>query len=707
MMLKRFMRNASVYMLVLSMAISGTALAGCGQKQSETEESQVELIDPVGSTETYATVERRDMKTYTQLNGKVVPTVYEYSFPTDQNFSTYANLPGNTVSKGDALVNASTEKLDEEVKSVRESISELKESYNEDMEEYNERLAVAKAAEKYWGDIAKNIEGWTEEEIAAYNKTAGEYDTGSCIYNYVKAVAERENLEQDIKERTDNYELDLAHYNTRLNRLAINREDVVVSSKIDGKVVGIRFFDMNEWVSRDVPVAAVGDFTDMVVKTDYIITSDVKRAIEVFGFSNGKRYEVEFVEPEANATITSVADAKSTFRISDPAGELKAGDYVLILIVNKQSLDTLTVPNEALNKDEEGSFVYVNNGEGNVKRQVKTGIKAGMYTEILTGLSEGEQVLADIKTTDKTKTATLTRGSVSTDFSATGYLFYSNQQYVRNPIEWGTAYVKEVNVKRNQRVEKGQVIATIWVTADDLSIRRKERTILRANEDLQELIKGGEEKNKRQIKAKREYIAELNKQVSEMKSDAAKTEIVAPYDGIITDVRNFEEGDILLKNAWVAIISKEDNCYVVVEDKSGQLTCGNEADISYKDGSGQSVVSKGSVVTVSSWAISDELKNDYTLIQVSSEDLKRMAESNIGADGWWTRTSFSVKASVREVKDVVLVPKSAVTVVDGITYVTVEENGVKTVKSFMAGGSDSTNYWVIEGLSEGTKICLE
>ena len=40
-----------------------------------------------------------------------------------------------------------------------------------------------------------------------------------------------------------------------------------------------------------------------------------------------------------------------------------------------------------------------------------------------------------------------------------------------------------------------------------------------------------------------------------------------------------------------------------------------------------------------------------------------------------------------------------------LTYA--EENGKKVQKSFIAGGSDSTNYWVIEGLSEGTKICLE
>ena len=708
MILRRLLRKTAVTYLTFATLVCGTVtVQGCAKNTDSGNEEEITLVDPVGSTETYATVERKDLKTYTQLNGKVVPTVYEYNFASNQNFDSYAALPGNEVKKNDALVNASTEKLDEEVKSVKEAMTEMRKSFNEDMADYNDELAVAKAGEEYWKKIVEDINSWTEEERKNYNKNAGAYSTDYCIGQYTSFVASREKIEQSIKERTENYDLDMDHYNTRLKRLSINRNDVVVSSKVDGRVVGIYFFNMNEWVSKDLPVAAVGDFSNLVVKTDYIITSDVKRAVEVYGFANGKRYEVSFVEPGPNETITSVSDAKSTFLISDPKGEIKAGDYVLILVVTKQSNDTLAVPNEALNKDDEGFFVYVKTDEGNEKRQVKTGIKAGMYTEILSGLNEGEQVLCDIKVSTKTKTATLSKGDIYTGFSATGYLYYSNQKYINNPIEWGTTYIKELNVKRNQRVAKGETIATIWVTADDLSIRRKERAILRANEDLAELIKDGEEKNKRLIASKREYIADLNEQVSEMKRDGAATTITAPYDGIITDVKNFEEGDILLKDAWVCVISKEDNCYVAIEDKAGQLSCGNVTDISYTDGTGASVTAKGEVVTVSSWALSEQLKSDYTLIQVSSEDLKRMAESNIGADGWWARTTFTVKAAVREVKDVVLVPKNAVTVVDGITYVTVEENGKQTVKSFIAGGSDSSNYWVIEGLSEGTKICLE
>ena len=752
MILKRLLRSASVTTLTVSLALTGTAvsmlsMSACGKENTDTVSvtESVELIDPVGTTENYASVERRDLTTFTLLNGKVVPHVYEYSFTSSQNFASYANLPGMEVKKNDAIVNASTQKLDDESKALKEEMDSFMESYNDDMDELREDLAKAKAEESYWKEVVDRLGGMSEAEIDAYNKgiqkevftstvpvdkaqevidkynnnlndflndngpvTIGsEWDSDGCQLKYIAAVADRERKEQSIKERSENYDLDLAHYKTRLNRIAKKRSDVVVSSKVDGTVVSIGFFGYNDWIEKNKPVAAVGDFNDLEVKTEYIVANDLKRAVEVFGFCNGKRYEVEFVEPEPNETVSSLADARSTFHYKDPAGEIKAGDYFVIVVVSKQSLDTLSVPTDAVNKDDEGNFVYVKDGDSNVKRQIKTGIKAGMYTEVLSGLNEGELVSVDVNEGKRSNTAVLSKGSVSTDFSASGYLFYSNEQRIKNPVEWGTAYVTEVNVKANQRVAKGDTVATITVTKDDLSIRRKERAILRANEELNNLIKDGEIKNAKAIKQKREYITELNKQVSEMKTDAATTKIVAPFDGIITDVNRYEEGDILLKDAVVATISSEDNCYVVIEDKSGQLTCGNIATIGYKDQNDQSITTTGEVVTVTSWALSEDLAMDYALIRVSSEDLEKMAGANNGFEGWWRRMSFSVKANAREVKDVVLVPKRAVTTVDGITYVTVEENGKQELKSFIAGGSDSTNYWVIEGLSEGTKICLE
>ena len=116
----------------------------------------------------------------------------------------------------------------------------------------------------------------------------------------------------------------------------------------------------------------------------------------------------------------------------------------------------------------------------------------------------------------------------------------------------------------------------------------------------------------------------------------------------------------------------------------------------------------GEVVMVSNCAISSELDTGYNVIRVSKEDFAKMAASNRGFDGWWMRSHFDVSVEVRSMDNVVLIPKSAVTVESGVTYVTIlDENNKPTLKSFIAGGSDNFNYWVVDGLSEGTKICLE
>ena len=59
-------------------------------------------------------------------------------------------------------------------------------------------------------------------------------------------------------------------------------------------------------------------------------------------------------------------------------------------------------------------------------------------------------------------------------------------------------------------------------------------------------------------------------------------------------------------------------------------------------------------------------------------------------------------------KNVLVGPKREVKESNGCTYVNViGEQGEVIPTSFIAGGYDNANYWVIEGLTEGMKVCLE
>ena len=63
---------------------------------------------------------------------------------------------------------------------------------------------------------------------------------------------------------------------------------------------------------------------------------------------------------------------------------------------------------------------------------------------------------------------------------------------------------------------------------------------------------------------------------------------------------------------------------------------------------------------------------------------------------------------MRVMDNVVVVPKKAVRSVGGKTYVdVVQADGSIVSTSFIAGGFDTSNYWVIEGIEEGMEVCLE
>ncbi|MBR6325824.1 MAG: hypothetical protein IKR61_03390 [Lachnospiraceae bacterium] len=702
------MMRKKLLQISISALLALSLLAGCGSAPAEEEE--VELIEPVGVTADYAVVTRRDLQTVKILNGKVVPKVSEVTFSGGQNFKKYGNMPGMNVRAGDVIVYGSTESIDNQIKDLQEQIDAASEDMTDYLSETNKQLAEYIQHEKNCADVMDSFDGMTEEERENYENYDSEYEKYRRIYQ--QATAQREKCEQELKKKTELYALDSEYNQKKLRRLQKKREEVLALAPVDGNLVAINYFDENSWVAKETPVGAVGDLNALELKTDQVFESEVKRAEDVFAIVNGKRYEVEFKKSESAAASegeTASADGYATFLVDDPAHEVKAGDFGIVVLIARQEKDVLSVPKDAINTDSDGTFVYRYEGDTTVFTPVKTGLSAGMFTEIVSGLEEGDRVVSEYRVTAGDRTTTLKKGRIYTTFKQNGYLFYSQTEWVKNPVEYGTAYLDEIKVQQYERVEKGQTVAIIRVKPNALEIARSERTLLRAQEDLAELVRTNvNDSNAKQIGRQNRTIADLQKKISEMKTDAATTEVKAPYSGIITGMIQFEEGDILQKDGRVVQISSEDNCYVVCEDENGQLTVGNEVLISYSDNNVGTIGVRGDVVTVAPCALSKSLATGYTLMKVSPEDMTTLSGINQGAGGWWMRAYFTITSEVRSMDNVLLVPKTAVKLEGGVTYVKVKDaDGRAEYVSFIAGGSDNNNYWVVSGLSEGMTICLE
>lgn len=71
----------------------------------------------------------------------------------------------------------------------------------------------------------------------------------------------------------------------------------------------------------------------------------------------------------------------------------------------------------------------------------------------------------------------------------------------------------------------------------------------------------------------------------------------------------------------------------------------------------------------------------------------------------WEQGRDMATGNMGEIENVLLVPKKAVTEKEGVCYVTVVKPDGSFVKTgFIAGGSNTEYYWVLEGLREGTQI---
>lgn len=714
--------------ICLVLACLTVVYGGCGQVQEEVPAEDVELLDPVGVAVNYETAARRNLYNANVYSALICPYVEEYGLEVTGTFSAYDSFPGDSVVRGSTLMHNSTENIDKQIENLEERMADMEESFQEFLTENGEELSKARSDQQYYNTVMGNLERQKPEEYltdpetgeVTENPAYQEWYNGAwgfrwCDNNLRNANQSVMELEEALKERTELYELDQAYNRLCLERLKEDRKDATLVSGMAGNVASIQFLTEGNWVGGNRSLMSVCDTSRPSIRCEYISRTVIQRAEDVYALVNGKRYEVEYEEidnQEYQRIQEQNGEVYSTFHVVSGAEELEMGAYAVIVVKNQVRENVVTVPRDAVNQDGGIRYVYIVNGNESVYTIVTTGMTDGMYTEILSGVNEGDRVLTDQAVTAGDGTVTVVRGSMGASFSEIGHLYYPSTELVINPVEYGTCYFETMMVNIYQQVKKGDVLATVWVEPDDAEIGRNEQRLLRQRERLEDLKKEGIEGNEKTIEQMEESIRELEELITDMKADARITEITAPRNGIIMSYGAYgtrwpEEGALLGSGTALFELADEGMCYVVVEDPNGQLTYGNVAQVSYTDWQGNQSQITGNVVTLNKMSVSGSLISNEALIRIAPEDIGKVAGSRESWSGYWSRSSFRVTTSIRNMDNVLLVPRGAVTESGGRTYVKVRlESGEIQYRSFIAGGYDASNYWVVEGLTEGMELCL-
>lgn len=718
------MRHKRILAAVLSTALLAVSLAGCGKEPEASRRDDVELLEPAGVGEACEAAVRRNLYDAKVYGGTVCPYTEEYSLGRTMQFDSYAALPGDHVKKGQVLIRSNTEELSERIEQQEILLAENEENHQEYLKEMYETLEKYRSDEKLWGQA---VENWAKAEPAEDDeKKHQEWSDKAHIYDkmYRNALIGRQKTEEAIRQKSELYEMDQEYNRLLLSRLRQEKNESTVLSGMKGVVMNIQFLDQDAWMYANYPMVAVADPDRRCIKSDYISKNEVITAERLYAIIDGRAYEVEY-EPmeseEHNRLMERNGKVYTTFYLPEEAADTELGKYVAIVLIKESRENVLTVPQEALKKGEDGTYVYLMEGEEKIYTPVRVGMQDGFYSEILSGLEEGDKVMVSKEAEAADKTTKLASGTVSYEFSGSGFLAYPAQEWISNPVEHGTAYLVESRINLYKQVKKGEVLAVIRVKPDEVELARQERSLQREKERLAKLHKEYENDRDNKyylesVKAWEKTIADLEKLISEMKADYARTEIVAPYDGIITDMsrelwqRTLKEGDILESGKQLFVLSKQDTNVIYVEDTNSLLTYGHKAAVTYSSVGGGRKTVEGEVVSLNRTSIGQELAGEtgYALIKVPTEVISDMVGSIYSSDNWWSRSQCDITVTTRSMANVVLVPKRAVTLRAGSTYVRVkQEDGSVRYMSFIAGGSDNTNYWVAEGLTEGMEVCLE
>lgn len=742
-------RRMKRYPAFLLMIVSVTSLClGCAPETDAVKPEDVVLIEPMDVAESFETVQCRNLYDYKVYDGIICPYAEEVKIKREMRIDEYCTVPGERVKTGQTIISADTEELDEQIDNMRKRMAEDEESYQEYLKENQESLEKLREDEKFWGGA---VERWEKEKPEEYlpagstetdAETEADADGASAqqpnpdyakwaqdmsFYEakYRNALIGRQKLEAAIEQRGELYQLDLEHQQLLLRRLETQRKESNLVSEMSGYVANVNIENRGRRFTAGNLGAVVADPDRKLLKTAFVNNQDIRAAEQVFALVDGKRYEVEYVpmeHEEYKQLEQKNGKVYATFNLPEELADVELGTYAVVVVIKKSRQDALTVSYKAVSTGEDGSYVYVLRDGKRIYTPVKTGMKDGVFVEILSGLKEGDQVLSEEAQPKEGKTQKLVMGSVSHQASRSAQVAYTRRDTIVNPVTHGNVYLVECDVSQYQQVKKGEVLVKIRVEPDEAELKRLENALLREQERVADLKKQDEEKNAKAIKAREKTIASLAKQIAEIKADYATTEIKAPYDGVVVAMAQWQWrdviGSLISPNYAFMELSPADSNYLSVLDEDGLFSFGSSVFIEYKDPRSGVKTAEGQVVSLNLRSVNEDMlmknltKNwwEYgpdeinALISVPQEAM----ESFMGSDGYLDRSGFKVTVTTRKMDNVLLIPKGAVLNYSGATYARIKlEDGTVMYQGFVAGGSDSENYWVVEGLTEGMEVCIE
>lgn len=412
-------------------------ITGCGKEAMDVPE----LNKPVAVNESYRPVEMGSVGDILIRDGVVVPTDYCHFYLTTVDVSDIKVEIGDYVDEGTVIVTADTEGASEQIATLS-------------------------------GQKSMNQKTWELQcEIYEQNKKELEYKLKGAEEN--GALDEVEALNTQLAVLAENHSYDEMFFNHQQSALdeeigkqqEIEANGTLVASH-SGYVTYIKDLADSDTVNGCENIVVISDYEDCYIE---LPENEDGHKLEkmypvYYTVKDGKRQMLKLYEYLPEELMTAQARTLTPplrMKFEGDAEMPEVGSNVPVFLQKTETKEALIVGNDSLYEDEQGDFVYVKNGEGKEIRYVELGEADTFYTEVISGLSEGELVYytSDSVLPEEYEEHQIVYG----DFLLTGDSdFYSIKETTRKKFysEY-EGQIESVAVTQGQEVSVGDLICVI------------------------------------------------------------------------------------------------------------------------------------------------------------------------------------------------------------------------------------------------------
>ncbi len=467
-------------------------LAGCAKEQDIPE-----LIEPVVNNESYRPVEYGGVAKTETAMADVVPEEYCHFMKEAAKVSEITVDLGQHVEAGELLAVMDVTGLKAEL-SAKEKELELEQT----LYSYQKKICDEQVKEQKLKKQDCKKSGAKEEAAACDTQIAllEENRRYDALLEKHKETMLREEI-AGLQERVEEGSVKASHagYVTYVKNLEISDqaaayENVVIVSDYDAL-----HLELQEDISNDLYTEGRDGTYD-----------------EIYMFLNGRQCSAE-IYTYSNQELIAIQSAGLYPKIRLEADNLEKsvspGDKIPVYFKSSSAEHILRIGMDSLYNTGNHSFVYVKNGDGREKREVRIGYHNDIYAEVTEGLKEGEWVYYSSNAIMPEQYEELPVAKQDYAPSGSGLSVRGEPAYTQiySYTQQEDAVVESVYFAKGDKVNKGDVICTLKTKPGKAKLKEMEQNLSALREEHKEALKEYD----RQLK-------ELDGQIAKAKGDYAR-----------------------------------------------------------------------------------------------------------------------------------------------------------------------------------------